>query len=175
MLSAGIGCFVLGLFTTLDEASKAVDAFLAPWGPGGVGPLGGKVGLAVIAYVVSLAVLLAVWWKKDVNIKTWFWVSLVLGCLGVLMTVPRFFQIFAAEQMTSADRVYAWATATGEGLVAFMVTWLVSARLMEMVLPEPLAANTAMAVAGAIGALIVSVEGLRHSAQLRSAPTQPSP
>lgn len=60
-------------------------------------PLGGKVGLAVIAYVVSLAVLLAVWWKKDVNIKTWFWISLGLGCLGVLMTFPLFFQIFAAE------------------------------------------------------------------------------
>ncbi|MBN9103720.1 MAG: hypothetical protein J0I14_01835 [Propionibacteriaceae bacterium] len=77
--------------------------------------------------------------------------------------------------MTSADRVYAWATATGEGLVAFMITWLVAARLMEMVLPEPLAANTAMAVAGAIGALTLAVEGLGHSAQLRSAPTQPSP
>jgi hypothetical protein len=97
MLSAGIGCFVLGLFTTLDEASPAVDAFLAPWGPGGVGPLGGKVGLAMIAYVVSLAVLLAVWWKKDLDIKRWFWISVGLGCLGVLLTFPLFFQMFAPK------------------------------------------------------------------------------
>lgn len=77
--------------------------------------------------------------------------------------------------MTSADRVYAWATAAGEGLVAFMVTWLLAGRLMELVLPEPTAANTAMTVAGAIGALTLAVEGTRHSAQLRSSPTQPSP
>lgn len=97
MLSAGIGCFVLGLFTTLDEASKAVDTFLAPWGPNGVGPLGGKVGLAMIAYVVSLAVLLFLWWKKNVDIKRWFWISVGLGCLGLLLTFPVFFQLFAHE------------------------------------------------------------------------------
>lgn len=97
MLSAGIGCFVLGLFTTLNEASPAVSAFLGPWGPGGVGPLGGKVGLAVIAYLLSLGVTLALWWKKDVDIKRWFWISVGLGCLGVLLTFPLFFEMFAAD------------------------------------------------------------------------------
>ncbi len=96
MLSAGIGCFVLGLFTTLDEASKGVDTFLATWGTNGVGPLAGKVGLAVIAFVVSFAVLVALLWKKDVNIKKWFWVSVALGSLGALLTFPLFFQMFAA-------------------------------------------------------------------------------
>lgn len=76
--------------------------------------------------------------------------------------------------MSASDRVLAWATSTGEGLVIFMVAWLLAARLMELVLPEPLAAAVAMVVAAAAGAITLGVEGVRRSAQLRRATCHPS-
>lgn len=98
MLAAGIGIFVLGLLTVFSEASVPIHDFLERWQFGrGVGPLAGKTTIAVLAWVVSWAILAAVWRRKDVNLKAWFTVSLVLGTLGALGTFPPIFLSFAGE------------------------------------------------------------------------------
>ena len=54
--------------------------------------------------------------------------------------------------MARDDRVLVRLVATGEALIAFMVGWLVLARVMERLLPEPTAAVVAMTAAAAVGA-----------------------
>lgn len=99
-IAAGIGSVVLGLFTVLNEVSKDISAFLQfdkNFGLGsGVGPLSGKVILAVIAYVVSWVILHMLWRGKEVNFRTAFLISLGLVGLGLLLTFPPFFKLFAA-------------------------------------------------------------------------------
>ncbi|MBI2168892.1 MAG: hypothetical protein HYU28_05245 [Actinobacteria bacterium] len=98
MISAGIGIFVLGLFTVLSEASESIHVFLEDFqGPVGVGPLAGKTILGSLAFIVSGLGLGAVWWKRDIDLKKAFWVGLALGIAGALMLFPPFFQAFAAE------------------------------------------------------------------------------
>lgn len=95
VLSASIGAFVLGLFTTLNEASAGIHDFLQFSDP--VGPLSGKAAFAVLGWLVSWGILHAMWRRKDVafaRVVTW---SFVLLALGVLGTFPSFFESFAAE------------------------------------------------------------------------------
>ncbi|HET9723691.1 MAG TPA: hypothetical protein VFR44_07595 [Actinomycetota bacterium] len=97
MLAAGIGVFALGLLTTLSEASTAMHDWLEAWDfDRGVGPLAGKTTLAVIVWLVAWIVLAIPLWKKEVNLKVWFWASVVLGALGLLGTFPPFFTSFAS-------------------------------------------------------------------------------
>lgn len=97
IVSAGIGAAVLGLFTVLAELSPAIKSFLQSFEMGmGVGPLAGKVILASLAYVASLALLWVLWKDKNVDLKKMFIVGGVLGLVGFLGTFPPFFQMFTA-------------------------------------------------------------------------------
>src|SRR5687767_10439307 len=93
-IAAGVASLVIGIGVVLNEASAAIksaigidfNAFLQfdkNFGLGsGVGPLSGKVGLAVIAFVVSWIVL-HLWLRgKEVNFRTGFIVALALVGLG---------------------------------------------------------------------------------------------
>ena len=106
-LAAGIASLVIGIGVVLNEASAAIKAaigidfnaflqFDKNFGLGsGVGPLSGKVGLAVIAFVVSW-VLLHLWLRgKEVNFRTGFIAALVLVGLGFALTFPPIFKLFA--------------------------------------------------------------------------------
>lgn len=96
MVSAGIGISALGLLTVLAEASEDISDWLRKWEWGqGVGPLAGKTTIASLVYIVSLVLLWVIWRNKDVNLRTSFYVGLVLGVLGAVGTFPTFFQAFA--------------------------------------------------------------------------------
>jgi len=96
MIAAGVGVFTLGLMTTLSEFWVGLSGFLADFqGSVGVGALAGKTILAVVAWLVSWAVLGTVWRRKDVDLKVAFRVGLVLGALGAVLTFPPFFTLFA--------------------------------------------------------------------------------
>lgn len=98
MVAAGFGFFVLGALAVLSEASVPIHDWLEGWEMGrGVGPLAGKTIIAAIAWAVSWAILALVWRKKDVNLKAWFTVSIVLGILGAIGTFPPVFLSFAVE------------------------------------------------------------------------------
>jgi len=106
-LAAGIASFVMGIGVILGVASATINdaigvdfnAFLQfdkNFGLGsGVGPMSGKLALAVIAFVVSWVVL-HLWLRgKEVNFRNFFIASLVLVGLGFALTFPPIFLLFA--------------------------------------------------------------------------------
>ena len=106
-LAAGIASLVIGIGVVLNEASAPIKAaigidfnaflqFDKNFGFGsGVGPLSGKVGLAIIAFVVSW-VLMHLWLRgKEVNFRSGFVAALVLVGLGFALTFPPIFKLFA--------------------------------------------------------------------------------
>jgi hypothetical protein len=89
MLAAGIGLFALGLFTVLAEASEGIKGFFEGFEMDrGVGPLAGKTTLAVVAWLVAWVILALAWRGKDVSLRIWFWVGLLLGVPGSARDVP---------------------------------------------------------------------------------------
>lgn len=56
-----------------------------------------------------------------------------------------------------ADQVAAVATGIGIGLVAFMVTWTVGARITERMFERPTSAYVAMATAILVGVIVSAV------------------
>jgi hypothetical protein len=101
-VASGIGSLVLGLFVTLNEVSEDINAFLkfdASFGIGsGVGPLSGKVTLAVLAFFISWIVLHFLWRGKEVNFGRAFIASLVLVGIGFALTFPPIFLLFAPAE-----------------------------------------------------------------------------
>ena len=109
-LAAAVGSLVIGIAVVLNEASATikdaigvdVNAFLRfdqNFGLGsGVGPLSGKVTLAVIAYAISWVVF-HLWLRgKEVNFRSFFIASLVLIGLGFALTFPPIFLLFAPAE-----------------------------------------------------------------------------
>lgn len=96
VISAGLGFFVVGLLTILAEMSEDFGTWLGKWsGDAGVGALAGKTTIASLVYFAALALLWAMWRKKDVDIKKAFYLGLTLGILGAIATFPPFFVLFA--------------------------------------------------------------------------------
>lgn len=94
-LAGGIGCFVLGLLVTLTEMPALVGLKNALNWMNPVGPLSGKTGVAVIAWLLAWAVSHYIMRAKEVNLKTYVIVAGVLTALGFLLTFPPFFELFA--------------------------------------------------------------------------------
>jgi hypothetical protein len=94
-VATGIGVFVIGLVTTLNEASASVSDALNWWNS--VGPLSGKTIVGVVAWLVSWGALYGLWRRRNVRVRTGFIVMLVLVALGLLFTFPPFFELFASD------------------------------------------------------------------------------
>ncbi len=92
VLAAGIGAFVLGVLTTLSEASTGIADWLQ-WNDR-VGPLSGKTILAVCGFGCSWAVLYFVLRGKNPVLRPLLIAAAVLVALGLLGTFPTFFQAF---------------------------------------------------------------------------------
>lgn len=95
-LAAGVGALVLGILTTLAEANESVKSWLE-WSTS-VGPLSGKTIIAVIAFVVAWVVLGIALRGKDPKPSTVFTWTAVLVAVGLVLTFPTFFQVFAPEE-----------------------------------------------------------------------------
>jgi hypothetical protein len=95
MLAAGVGVFVLGLLTTLAEASTGIKDGLQ-WNDR-VGPLSGKTIVATTVFLGSWALLAAVLRNAEPPWKKVVYATGALIALGLLMTFPTFFQAFAAD------------------------------------------------------------------------------
>lgn len=96
LLSAAIGVFVSGLATVLASASTAVNDALNWWNP--AGPLTGKTGVGVIAWLVTWTAAHALWHDKEIAFKRVWIVSLILIFLGMVMMFPPVFQTFEAHK-----------------------------------------------------------------------------
>jgi hypothetical protein len=89
MISSGIGSLVLGILIVLAEVSVDIKEILI-WNDG-AGPLSGKTGVAVIAFVVSWVVLHYIFQYKAISLTASFIVTAVLLVLGLLLTFPPIF------------------------------------------------------------------------------------
>jgi hypothetical protein len=92
MLAAGIGCFFLGLNTSLAQGSKAIGGMLNFYNP--VGPLGGKTIVAIVVWLVAWGILARKWQDQPVDFGLMYKVTLILVGLGLLGTFPLFFDLF---------------------------------------------------------------------------------
>ena len=92
VLAACLGAFVLGLTAVLAHASKGIKGFLNWYSA--TGSLSGKVGVAIIVWLVAWGVLHAMWRDRDVAFRRVFVVSLLLLALGFLGVFPPFFELF---------------------------------------------------------------------------------
>ncbi len=92
LISAGIGVFVLGLLTTLAEASTDI-ANMLNWNKG-VGPLSGKTIVPVAVWLISWVLLTMTWKGKNVNFGRATVATFTLILLGLLLTFPLFFDLF---------------------------------------------------------------------------------
>ena len=94
-IAAGVGAVVLGILTTLAEASGSIKDALQL--NDGVGPLSGKTIFGVLAFLVLWGVLHTLWKAKDPSPKKVFLWAWILMAVGVVLTFPIFFQLFAGE------------------------------------------------------------------------------
>jgi hypothetical protein len=92
IIAGGIGAAALGVFTTLAEASTGVKNWLQ-WSDA-VGPLSGKVLMALLVWLVAWALLYLALRNKPYETRRALTIALVLIGLGVLGTFPLFFQAF---------------------------------------------------------------------------------
>lgn len=93
VLAGAVGCFVLGLMTTLAEASAGFKSGLEL--STRVGPLSGKTIVAAGVFFAAWGVLALILRRRNPSMGTVIWISIVLVALGLLMTFPTFFQAFA--------------------------------------------------------------------------------
>ncbi len=92
-LSGGIGVFVIGLMTTLSEVIPGFASMLNWWSP--AGPLVGKTLVGILAWLISWAILHAIWKDQETNFGKIYMFSLILVGLGFLLTFPPIFTMFA--------------------------------------------------------------------------------
>lgn len=91
-LAAGFGVLVLGVLTTLAEASPTLKDWLAFSSQ--VGPLSGKTIISVAAWLVAWAVLSVALRGRDIRPRTVYWLTGVMVALGLVGTFPSFFEKF---------------------------------------------------------------------------------
>lgn len=93
VVAAGIGTFTIGLMTSLAEASASLSNALNWYKPSG--PLSGKIGVAVLAWLLAWVILHAAWKNRSANFGRAFSWGLALILLGFLLTFPPVFGLFA--------------------------------------------------------------------------------
>jgi len=96
ILAGGVGALALGILTTLAEMSTDIKDFLNFYDP--VGPLSGKTTCAVLIWLISWAILHAVYRNKPFETRKALTVALILVALGTLGTFPIFFQLFTPPE-----------------------------------------------------------------------------
>jgi hypothetical protein len=92
ILAAGIGSLVLGLMTILCENISAFGNFFNFINS--VGNLTGRTWMAILAWLISWAILVNKWRDQEVNFGMIYTVTLILVGLGLLGTSPPFFDLF---------------------------------------------------------------------------------
>jgi hypothetical protein len=66
----------------------------------------------------------------------------------------------------TAERVAAWATGVGIGLMALMLTWLLGSRLAALVWEAPVGPVVAILAATVVGTAVAGLAGRRLAASI---------
>lgn len=91
-LSSGVGTLVIGLMTTGAVLSEGLKNALNWWNP--AGPLTGKTGVGVLAWLISWVILHTLWKDKEADFTKVFIITLILIGLGFVLTFPPVFEAF---------------------------------------------------------------------------------
>ena len=92
LLAAGIGCFAMGIVTTLSESLKPIANILNLYKP--TGPLSGKSLTAIVVWLAAWAVLGRAAQGKQINVGRWITFAMICVVLGFITTFPPFFDLF---------------------------------------------------------------------------------
>ena len=95
ILASGLGVFFLGFLTTLNEMAVGVHDWLIFQQR--VGPLSGKTTMAGVAWLVSWALLGAIWWTREVPLGAVVVLTVVLMVVGNVLMFPPVFERLAVE------------------------------------------------------------------------------
>ena len=93
ILAAGIGIAATGIMTTGAEVSPGWARLLNWWNP--VGPLSGKTGVGILAWLASWLVLGLLWRDREVKFGRVLVISAALLAVGLLLTFPPVFALVA--------------------------------------------------------------------------------
>jgi len=96
MLAAGFGSLVLGILTTVAEASEGFKSSIEYVAR--VGPLSGKVFWSMGAFLVAWIALGFALRDRNLVWKTVVWATVAMVVLGLIGTFPTFFQAFAPAE-----------------------------------------------------------------------------
>lgn len=92
MISGGIGTLIIGVLTTGAVIIEGLADLLNWWNP--AGPLTGKTGVGVIAWLLAWFVLNTVLRNKDYDLEKAFRITLILIGIGLVLTFPPVFEAF---------------------------------------------------------------------------------
>lgn len=95
MVSAGIGCALIGIATVLAEAYPSVKEALNWWNP--AGPLTGKTGVGVITWLIGWFLLHLTLKKRELPFAKAWHITLFFIIIGLLGTFPPVFELFASH------------------------------------------------------------------------------
>lgn len=94
LIAAGGACALLGVLTTVTEASLPVKELMTF--SDAVGPLSGKTTVPTVAWLVGWPVLHLRLRKSELSLRHGCSIALALVAIGLLGTFPPFYQLFAA-------------------------------------------------------------------------------
>ena len=92
VLAAGIGCFALGVVSTLADKLPALSRVLNLYRP--TGPLSEVSTLTIVAWLASWAVLHHYWQRRNVDLGRTTGIAFLLLASGVLLTFPPIGDLF---------------------------------------------------------------------------------
>lgn len=95
VFSAALGTALIGLATIAAQANVAIKNALNWWDP--AGPLTGKTGVGVLAWLLSWLVLHCLWQGRELPFRRLWTCSLVLILIGFLGTFPLVFEAFGGH------------------------------------------------------------------------------
>jgi asparagine N-glycosylation enzyme membrane subunit Stt3 len=88
ILSAGVGCSVLGILSVAADASKPIARLMTLYRP--TGPLSGVSSLAILIWLGTWFILAKRWQIRTVAIAKVNVTAFLLLVLGILLTFPPF-------------------------------------------------------------------------------------
>lgn len=94
-ISSGIGSAVLGILIVLTTMKAGAGLKTALTWVTPAGPLSGKTGVAVIAFILSWVILHFVFKNRPIKLTTSFAITIALVVLGLLTSYPPIFELFA--------------------------------------------------------------------------------
>ena len=95
ILSAAVGCAMLGVLAVAGDASARMNALLNFYGP--TGALSGVTTVAIVVWLAVWSVLFRLWRKKNVALGKVNAAAFVLLAVGFLLTFPPFMDLIQGK------------------------------------------------------------------------------